>query len=60
MTIDMIKEMSPQLIFIIILCINLLTSLIDQGRNFIASLIATSILVTLTYWGGFFNIILNR
>jgi antibiotic biosynthesis monooxygenase (ABM) superfamily enzyme len=49
------KEALPQMIFIVVLVINLITSLIDSNRNFKASLIATIILVALTYWGGFFK-----
>ena len=49
------KEALPQMIFIAVLVINLCTSLIDSERNFKASLIATIILVALTYWGGFYK-----
>ena len=49
------KEALPQIIFIAVLAINLCTSLIDSNRNFKASLVATTILVGLTYWGGFFK-----
>jgi len=49
------KEALPQMIFIVVLVINLITSLIDSNRNFKASLIATIVLVALTYWGGFFK-----
>ncbi len=49
------KEALPQMIFIAVLLINLVTSVIHSDRNFKASLIATTILVTLTYWGGFFK-----
>jgi hypothetical protein len=49
------KEALPQMIFIAVLLINLATSLMDSNRNFTASLIATAILVALTYWGGFFQ-----
>lgn len=49
------KEVLPQIIFIIVLLVNLLTSLIDSHRNFTASLIATIVLLGLTHWGGFFK-----
>ena len=49
------KEALPQMIFIAVLVINFLTSLIDSNRNSKASLIATIILVALTYWGGFYK-----
>jgi hypothetical protein len=53
------KEALPQMIFIVVLLINLCTSLIDSNRNFKASLIATIVLVALTYWGGFFQPLLT-
>ncbi len=53
------KEALPQMIFIVVLLINLITSLIDSNRNFMASLIATIVLVALTYWGGFFKPLLT-
>jgi hypothetical protein len=49
------KEALPQMTFIAVLLINLCTSLIDNDRNFRASLISTFFLVTLTYWGGFYK-----
>ena len=49
------KEALPQMIFIAVLVINLITSLIDKDRNSWASLIAAVILVALTYWGGFYG-----
>jgi antibiotic biosynthesis monooxygenase (ABM) superfamily enzyme len=49
------KEALPQMIFIVVLVINLCTSIIDSNRNFKASLIATIVLVALTHWGGFFK-----
>jgi antibiotic biosynthesis monooxygenase (ABM) superfamily enzyme len=49
------KEALPQMIFIVVLLINLSTSLIDSNRSFKTSLIATIILVALTHWGGFFK-----
>jgi branched-subunit amino acid transport protein AzlD len=54
-TLQLVKEALPQMIFIIVLVINLCTSLIDNDRNFKASLMATIILVALTYWGGFYK-----
>jgi hypothetical protein len=53
------KEALPQMLFIAVLFINLCNSLIDSNRNFKASLIATIVLLTLTYWGGFFIPLLN-
>ena len=49
------QEALPQMIFIAVLVINFLTSLIDSDRNSKASLIATIILLALTYWGGFYK-----
>jgi hypothetical protein len=49
------KEALPQVIFIVVLMINLCTALMDSNRNFKASLIATTILIALTHWGGFFK-----
>ena len=49
------KEALPQMIFIVVLAVNLCTSLIDSDRNFKASLIATAVIVALTYWGGFYK-----
>lgn len=56
---DNMKETLPQILFIAVLFINLGTSLINSDRNFKASLIATIVLLTLTYWGGFFIPLLN-
>jgi ABC-type dipeptide/oligopeptide/nickel transport system permease subunit len=53
------KEALPQIIFIVVLLINLCTSLIDSNRNFKASLIATIVLVALTHWGGFYQPLLT-
>jgi type III secretory pathway component EscS len=53
------KEALPSIIFIIVLLINLITSLIDSNRNFMASLIATLVLVAITHWGGFFKPLLT-
>ena len=53
------KEALPQIIFIIVLVINLSMSLIDSDRNFKASLITTIVLLALTYWGGFFEPLLT-
>jgi hypothetical protein len=49
------KEALPQMVFIAVLVINLATSIIDSDRKFMASLIATLIVVGLTYWGGFYK-----
>jgi hypothetical protein len=54
-TLQLAKEALPQMILIAVLLINLFTSLIHSERNFKASLIATTILVALTYWGGFYK-----
>ena len=53
------KEALPQMIFIVVLVINFITSLIDSNRNFKASLIATIVLVAITHWGGFFKPLLD-
>jgi len=53
------KEALPQMIFIVLLLINLCNSLIDSNRNFKASLVATIVLMALTYWGGFFEPLLT-
>jgi hypothetical protein len=53
------KEALPQMMFIVVLFINLATSLIDSNRNFKASLIATTVLLALTNWGGFFRPLLD-
>jgi ABC-type dipeptide/oligopeptide/nickel transport system permease subunit len=52
-------EALPQMVFIVVLLINLITSLIDSNRNFKASLIATIVLVAITHWGGFFKPLLT-
>jgi len=49
------KEALPQMIFIAVLVINFFTSLLDDDRNSRACIIATIILVALTYWGGFYK-----
>lgn len=49
------KEALPQMLLIVALGINFLTSLIDSDRNSKASFIATIIILGLTYWGGFFK-----
>jgi hypothetical protein len=49
------KEAIPQIVFIAVLLINLITSLLDSDRNFKASLVSTGIVVAITYWGGFFQ-----
>jgi hypothetical protein len=49
------KEALPQMLFIAALGINFITSLIDKDRNSWASLIATIVLIALTYWGGFYG-----
>jgi hypothetical protein len=43
------------MIFIAVLVINVLTSVIDSERNTKASILATIILLALTYWGGFYK-----
>ena len=52
---QLLKAALPQLVFLSVLLINLITSLIDSDRNFRASLIATIILVAITYWGNFYK-----
>lgn len=53
------KEALPQMVFIAVLVINILTSLVDSNRNTLASLIATIVLLAITYWGGFFKPLLE-
>ena len=48
-------EALPAMALIAVLIINLVTSLIDSNRNFKASLLATIVLLGITYWGGFFK-----
>mgnify|MGYP001270232817 CR=1 FL=1 len=58
-TLGFIKDIFPQIAFLIVLGFNLLMAAIDHGRNFLASFIATIILISITYWGGFFDILLK-
>jgi hypothetical protein len=53
--VPIMKGAIPQMVFIVVLIINLTASLLDENRNFKASLISTGILVAITYWGGFFQ-----
>lgn len=53
------RESWPQILFIVALAFNFFSSLIDSNRNSWASLIATVILLVLTYWGGFFEPLLD-
>jgi hypothetical protein len=52
---QLLKKALPQLVFLSVLLINLITSLVDSDRNFKASLTATIILVAITYWGNFYK-----
>jgi TRAP-type C4-dicarboxylate transport system permease large subunit len=54
-TLQLMNEALPQMIFIVVLLLNLCASLIDPDRNFKASLISTIILVAITHWGGFYK-----
>jgi len=49
------QEALPQIIFILLLFINFFCSVINPNRNSLASFIATTVLVALTWWGGFFQ-----
>ena len=49
------QDALPQMTFIAVLVINFITSLANSERNYKATLIATIIIVALTYWGGFIN-----
>jgi hypothetical protein len=49
------KEALPQMIFLVVLTINFVTSIIDSNRNAMASFGATIVLIGLTYWGGFYK-----
>lgn len=53
------REALPQILFIAVLAFNFFNSLIDSNRNSWASFVATIILLTLTYWGGFFAPLLD-
>jgi len=48
------KEALPAIVLIVVLVINFISSVIDQDRNSWASLIATLIILAITWWGGFF------
>ena len=48
-------EALPQMIFLAVVVLNFLTSLLDRDRNSTASFIATAVLMALTYWGGFYE-----
>ena len=50
-----LQEALPQMVFIALLVTNFITSLVDSNRNSKTSLLATILLVVLTYWGGFFK-----
>jgi len=52
---QLLKKALPQLVFLSVLLINLITSLLESDRNSRASLIATIILVAITYWGNFYK-----
>jgi hypothetical protein len=52
---QLLKGASPQLVFLSVLLINLIASLLDHDRNFKASLIASIILIAITYWGNFYK-----
>ena len=52
---QLLKKALPQLVFLSVLLINLITSLLESDRNSKASLIATIILVAITYWGNFYK-----
>lgn len=52
---QLLKKALPQLVFLAVLLINLITSLMESDRNSKASLIATIILVAITYWGNFYK-----
>ena len=56
---ELLKEALPAMVFLVLLIINLITSLIDSNRNFKASLLATLVLIGITYWGGFFKPLLD-
>ncbi len=59
---DNMKEVMqalPQMLFLAVLLVNLVGALMDSNRNFKASIVATIVLLTLTYWGGFFIPLLN-
>ena len=45
----------PQIVLLVVFGINLLTSFFNSDRNTKASFVATVILLDMTYWGGFFE-----
>ena len=49
------QDALPQMTFIAVLVINFITSLANSERNYRATLIATLVIVALTYWGGFYK-----
>jgi hypothetical protein len=50
-----LSEILPSMIFLTLLTVNFISSLTNGNRNSWASFIATSILLGLTYWGGFYK-----
>jgi hypothetical protein len=50
-----VQDALPQMTFIAVLVINFISSLANSERNYKATLIATIIIVALTYWGGFYK-----
>ncbi len=54
-----VMQALPQMLFLAVLLVNLVGALMDSNRNFKASIVATIVLLTLTYWGGFFIPLLN-
>ena len=53
------KEALPQMTLIVVLTINFLMAVISSDRNAIASFIATVIVLSITFWGGFFTPLIN-
>ncbi len=56
---DELLKALPQMVFLVVLVINLITSAMDSDRSFKASLTATFVLISLTYWGGFYQPLLH-
>jgi len=52
---QLFKEALPQLVFLLVLVVNFISSLMDSDRNSKASFVATIILVAITYWGNFYK-----
>ena len=50
-----LMEALPQITLLVVLVINVLSSVFNRDRSTKASLVAAIIILGLTYWGGFFE-----